>query len=79
MSATSDIDLLWLQKRADLCGCYCNRHPNADVTNSGDLYLQPRRTQRNFGSVPTLVKYATVAEIEHALSKVEAERFRQRA
>jgi hypothetical protein len=79
VSATSDLDLLWLQKRADLCGCYVNRHPSADVTRGGDLYLQSRRTQRNFGNVPTLVKFATVAEIEDALTAVEEERFKQRA
>ena len=55
MSATPDIDLIWLQKRADLCGCYVNRHSSADVTRGGDLYLQTRRTQRNFGNVPTLI------------------------
>ena len=79
MSTTSDIDLIWLQKRAELCGCHVNRHLVADVTRGGDLYLQDRRTQRNFGDVPTLVKFATVAEIEDALTAIEAERFRRRA
>lgn len=78
MSATPEIELIWLQKRADLCGCYINRHPDADITRDGDLYLMERRTQRNFGNAPTLVKYATVAEIEDALTTVEEERFKQR-
>jgi len=79
MSVTPELDLIWLQKRADLCGCYVNRHPDADVTRGGDLYLQERRTQRNFGDVPSLVKFATVAEVEAALTVIERERFLKRA
>jgi hypothetical protein len=75
MSATPEIELIWLQKRADLCGCYVNRHPVADVTRGGDLYLQSRRTQKNFGDVPSIVKFATVEEVEAALTIIEQERF----
>lgn len=74
---TSELELIWLQKRADLCGCYVNRHPNADPF-SGDLYLMERRTHRNFGDVPSLAKYATVEEIEAALTVVEEERLKRR-
>jgi hypothetical protein len=75
MSTTPDIELIWLQKRAELCGCYVNRHPDADPTLDGDLYLQSRRTIKDFHP-PSIVKYATVEEIEDALSVVEEERFR---
>ena len=40
----------------------------------GDLYLMERKTQRNSSPV-TLVKYATVAEVEEALMIIEQERF----
>ncbi len=77
MSVTSDLDLIWLQKRAELCGCYVNRHPDADPTRP-DLYLMTRRTERN-PHPPTLCKYASVEEIEDALTIVEEERLRRKA
>ena len=77
MSVTSDLDLIWLQKRAELCGCYCNRHKDADPTRP-DLYLMLRRTTHH-PRPPTLVKYGTVEEIEEALLIVEGERLRRRA
>jgi len=78
VSTTSDIDLIWLRKRAELCGCYCNRHENADPTRP-DLYLMVRRTQRN-PHPPTLCKFATVEEVEECLAIVEEERLgRKRA
>lgn len=78
MSITSDLDLIWLQKRAELCGCHCNRHEFADPTRP-DLYLMVRRTQRN-PHPSTLCKFATVEEVEECLTIVEEERLgRKRA
>jgi hypothetical protein len=75
VSTTPELELIWLQKRAELCGCYVNRHPDADVTRDGDLYLQSKRTIKDFHP-PSLCKYATVEEIEAALTIVEEERLR---
>jgi hypothetical protein len=76
VSVTSDIDLIWLQKRAELCGCYCNRHPDADPM-SGDLYLMDRRTVKH-PHPPSYVKYATIGEVENALAKIEGEGLRRK-
>lgn len=77
MSATSDMELDLLQRRAWGCGCYVNRHLKSDIA-FGDLYLMDKRTKRN-PKPPTLAKYATVAQIEQALTVVEAERFKQKS
>jgi len=74
MSVTSDLDLIWLQKRAELCGCYCNRHEIADPTRP-DLYLMDKRTQKNPEAV-TLCKYASITEVENCLTAVEEIRLR---
>jgi hypothetical protein len=74
---TPDIELIWLQKRAELCGCHVNRHLGADVTRGGDLYLQSQHLKTD-PHPQSLCKYATVAEIEDALTMVEAERLRNR-
>ncbi len=76
MSVTSGLDLVWLQKRAELCGCYVNRHRTADA-DGGDLYVMMRRTDKN-PRPPTLAKFATVEEVENCLTAVEEEALRQK-
>jgi hypothetical protein len=76
VSVTSDLDLIWLQKRAELCGCYCNRHADADPMH-GDLYLQDIRTDKN-PHPPSYVRFATVEEVERALTRIEEQRLRRK-
>jgi len=73
MSVTSEMDLDFLKKRAAAVGFYVNRHRECDPVR-GDLYLMERKTYRNPNPV-TLVKYATVAEVEEALMIIEQETF----
>jgi hypothetical protein len=75
MSVTSEMDLDFLKKRAEQVGCWCRRHRECDPVR-GDLYLMERKTQRNPNPV-TYVKYATVAEVEEALTVIEQETFRR--
>lgn len=69
-----EFDLLVI--RAANVGMYLNRHKVWDALSDsgGDLYLMERRTRTN-PRPPTLVRYATVAQIEEALSKIERETF----
>lgn len=73
MTVTSEMDLDFLKKRAAAVGFYVNRHRECDPVR-GDLYLMPRKTQRD-PHPPTLCKYATVGEVEEALMIIEQETF----
>ncbi len=74
MAETSGLDLVWLQKRAELCGCHCNRHKIADACG-GDLYVMARKTHKG-EKPPSLITYATVEEVEALLTRVEEENLR---
>jgi hypothetical protein len=68
---TLEIELDQLKKRAELVGCYVNRHAKADPMG-GDLYLMPRRSQRD-PHPPSIVRYGTVEQIEATLTAIEQE------
>lgn len=74
MPETAEIEFDLLRRRADACGHYVNRHREYDpARGGGDLYLQEKRKFRS-DHVATLIRYATVAEIEAALADIEASR-----
>ena len=76
---TSELDLILLQKRAAAVSHYVNRHKSYDPLRArdgvpNDLYLMEQKTQRN-SRPPTIISYATVAEIEDALQEIESNTF----
>jgi hypothetical protein len=78
MSETDQMELDLLQKRADACGMYCNRHRTWDpVRGGGDLYLQPKKKFR--GDVNgDICRYATPDQITRHLCRIEEEARHQR-
>lgn len=79
MAETSQMELDLLQRRADACGMYVNRHKSWDAARGGgDLYLQPKKKFRGDlnGNV---LSYATEDEIHAQLARIEAKQFERRA
>jgi len=69
MAITDDVELGFLIKRANACGCFVQRHRVADPMD-GDLYLQERRSRGN-PKPPSIVRYATADQVHAALERIE--------
>ena len=80
---TPDVDQMTLdllQRRAFAVGFYCNKHRNWNplADSGGPLYLMEKRTRTN-PKPQTVIKFATVEQLETALQTIERETFSRRA
>jgi hypothetical protein len=74
MSETDQMELDLLQKRADACGMYCNRHRTWDpARGGGDLYLQRKKKFRGDPNGESLVRFATPDRVHRHLARIEEE------